>query len=257
MDSASDQARITLAVRAWLPDRPGALGSVASRIGAVGGDVVGIAILERGAGRAIDEILVELRSPDLVNLLVKEVNEVDGVDVEEVRLLSDGSADPWLDAVEAAAQLVGASDEDELLETLCDRAYRASGAAWAVIIGLEHAEVIVSRGAVPSAAWLAAFVEGSRASARSLGLMTDDVNWVPLPATGTALVLGREGSAFRSKERRHAAALARIADAWLRAMRERSALACRLAHPTRGAQACVEPARAHPSAVWTARPQSA
>lgn len=31
----------TYVVRVWMPDRPGALGQVASRIGAVGGDVVG------------------------------------------------------------------------------------------------------------------------------------------------------------------------------------------------------------------------
>ena len=39
-------------LRVWLPDRPGALGAVASRIGGVKGDVVGIEILEQGAGRA-------------------------------------------------------------------------------------------------------------------------------------------------------------------------------------------------------------
>jgi len=32
-------------VRVWLPDRPGALGLVASRIGAVDGDIVGIDVL--------------------------------------------------------------------------------------------------------------------------------------------------------------------------------------------------------------------
>ena len=38
-------------VRIRLPDRPGALGQVASRIGAVGGDIVAIDILDRsGAG---------------------------------------------------------------------------------------------------------------------------------------------------------------------------------------------------------------
>ena len=56
----------TFVVRVWIPDRPGALGQVASRIGAVRGDVAGIEILERGGGRAIDEIVVELPSPDLV-----------------------------------------------------------------------------------------------------------------------------------------------------------------------------------------------
>lgn len=38
-------------IRAWLPDRPGALGAVASRIGAVRGDVIGIDILEAVAAR--------------------------------------------------------------------------------------------------------------------------------------------------------------------------------------------------------------
>ena len=42
----------TLVIRVWLPDRPGALGAVASRVGAVRGDVIGIDIIERGAGRA-------------------------------------------------------------------------------------------------------------------------------------------------------------------------------------------------------------
>jgi hypothetical protein len=56
----------TFVVRVWLPDRPGALGAVASRIGAVGGDLVGIDILERGGGRVIDELVVELFDVALV-----------------------------------------------------------------------------------------------------------------------------------------------------------------------------------------------
>ena len=50
----------TFVIRMWLPDRPGALGQVASRIGAVRGDVVGIDILERDGGQAVDELVVEL-----------------------------------------------------------------------------------------------------------------------------------------------------------------------------------------------------
>src|SRR4029453_812232 len=93
-------------LRVWVPDRPGALGAVASRIGAVRGDVVGIDILERGAGRAIDELVVELPSEDLVPLLVAEVNQVDGVDVEDVRPVAVQLRDPRLDALETAAMLV-------------------------------------------------------------------------------------------------------------------------------------------------------
>ena len=52
-------------IRLQLPDRPGALGAVASRIGAVGGDVVAIDILQRDNGttqRAIGEA-VNLSAP--------------------------------------------------------------------------------------------------------------------------------------------------------------------------------------------------
>ena len=81
-------------VRVWLADRPGALGQVASRIGGVGGDVIGIEILERGAGRAIDDLVVALPNPALIDLLVAEIQQVDGVDVEEVVTVTPDSVDP-------------------------------------------------------------------------------------------------------------------------------------------------------------------
>src|SRR3954463_16389149 len=107
----------TYVVRVWVPDRPGALGAVPSRIGAVRGDLVGIDILERGAGRAIDELLVELPD-DLVPLLIAEVSQVDGVDVEDVRPAPDWPADPRLDALETASVLVGQQSVASLLDAL-------------------------------------------------------------------------------------------------------------------------------------------
>ncbi|HXA74159.1 MAG TPA: hypothetical protein VNV83_07960 [Acidimicrobiales bacterium] len=71
-------------VRIALPDRPGALGLVASRIGAVGGDIVAINILEREEGRAVDEFVVEI-GLDLIELLQSEIHEVDGVSILEIR----------------------------------------------------------------------------------------------------------------------------------------------------------------------------
>lgn len=71
-------------VRIALPDRPGALGLVASRIGAVGGDIVAINILEREEGRAVDEFVVEI-GRDLIDLLQSEIHEVDGVSVLDIR----------------------------------------------------------------------------------------------------------------------------------------------------------------------------
>jgi ACT domain-containing protein len=71
-------------VRIALPDRPGALGLVASRIGAVGGDIVAINILERDKGSAVDEFVVEIEGT-LIELLQHEIYEVDGVSVLEIR----------------------------------------------------------------------------------------------------------------------------------------------------------------------------
>ena len=66
-------------IRVQLPDRPDALGAVASRIGSVGGDVISIDILEREHGVVVDELGVGLPGDDLVGLLRDEVLEVDGV----------------------------------------------------------------------------------------------------------------------------------------------------------------------------------
>jgi hypothetical protein len=205
----------TVVVRVWLPDRPGALGQVASRVGAVRGDVVGIDILERGAGRAVDELVVSLPDDDLVPLLVQEIVQVDGVDVEEVRALDDPGHDPRVDALETAAILVGASSIDEALDALCMHGARLIGAAWAAVVLPRLGEVLASVGPAPSEAWLSAFVEGSR-SGDSASHPAEDVVWAPLPGTGLAFVAGRDGTAFRARERRQTAALARIVDTRVR-----------------------------------------
>lgn len=205
----------TYLVRVWLPDRPGALGQVASRIGAVRGDVVGIDILERGAGRAIDELIVSLPDGSLVDLLVAEIAQVDGVDVEDVRPIADPAThDARLGALESAARLVDSTGQDALLALLCADACADLDADWAAVVDVESASIGTSVGAVPSGGWLAAFLAGSRASeaVASGQAGPDDVAWAPMPAAQRELILGRRGRPFRSRERRQLAALARIAD---------------------------------------------
>ena len=222
----------TYILRVWMPDRPGALGQVASRVGAVGGDVVGIDILERGAGRAIDELVVELPDDDLVELLLTEMKQVDGVDVESITPAADALRDPRLDALETAAILVGASTRSSALDELCVHAARTVGAVWAAVVELESTIVIAHQGDAPAVPWLVAYVHGSQSSAK----VADgnggpaDVIWAPLPASGLALVLGRDGTPFRARERRQAAALARIVDTRFRELRTRAP--SRLAHPS-------------------------
>ncbi len=203
----------TFVVRVWVPDRPGALGQVASRIGAVRGDVVGIDILERGAGRAIDELVVQLPDASLVSLLLAEIDQVDGVDVEDVRPAPPELADPRLDALETAALLVGAGSFSELLDCMVAHARRDFGSEWAVVVDLDERTLLASHGAPPPPAWLVAFVSGSESSAAvSAGECgPDDVAWAPLGTSRLALLLGRQGRPFRSRERHQLAALCKIA----------------------------------------------
>ncbi len=212
----------TFVVRIWLPDRPGALGAVASRIGAVRGDLVGIDILERGAGMAIDELVVELSSEALVPLLLQELGEVDGVAVEEVRAIgSGGLPDPRVAALDTAALLTAQGSPAAVMIALATEAARDFEAGWVAVIDEERV-VHASHGELPPAAWIAAFVAGGRSSrlVASGAAGPDDMAWVDLPAADLALVLARPGRPFRGRERRQLAALARIADLrWTELMR--------------------------------------
>jgi hypothetical protein len=227
----------TYVIRMWLPDRPGALGQVASRIGAVRGDVVGIDILERDGGQAVDELVVELPDATLIDLLVNEVRQVDGVAIEEVRPVVDARHDPRLDALEAAAQLVGANDVDALLSSIVVHSRRVVGATWVAVVDIDGRGdgVLAADDGAPSAGWLEAYVAGRRAS-EGTGVRPQadhrgcDVVWAPLPASGLALVLGRDGMPYRARERRQVAALARVVDTRLQELhRSRS----RTSHPSR------------------------
>lgn len=202
-------------VRIWLPDRPGALGQVASRIGAVGGDLVGIDILERGAGRAIDELIVELPDRSLLELLARELREVDGVDVEDMRPIGVEVRDPRQDALDTAIALVEARTADSLLHALADRASRGFEAEWAAVISPESSEPLALVGRAPEVPWISAFVSGSRASMRVTAGESGpaDIAWSTLDGADLTLVLGRGGRPFRARERHQLTALVRIADA--------------------------------------------
>lgn len=213
---------ISCIVRAWLPDRPGALGQVATALGEVGAEIVGIDILERGAGRAIDELAVEIPE-DALSALIAAVRGVEGVDLEDLRIV-EGAHDPRADALELAAMLVGAGGAAALLDAVVTHGRRLLGGDWASVLCLDGGEVRASDGDAPAGRWLAAFVEGSRTSARVAEgrCGPEDVVWAPLPGTALALVVGRVGAPFRARERRQASALARIADSRLQDLSRRA-----------------------------------
>ncbi|MDZ4826538.1 MAG: hypothetical protein SGJ13_08750 [Actinomycetota bacterium] len=199
-------------VRVWLPDRPGALGLVASRIGATGADIVGIDVLERSEHVAVDEFAVVLQREDLVHLLVREVEEVDGASVEEWRIV-ERFPDPRIDALESVEYICDASGLDDLRRRLVERVHREFDADWAAL--LRDETLLATAGTDPPLApVLHALATGTAASptvaAGEHG--PDDLAIAPLSAHGAVLLVGREGHPFRTRERGQLMVLARIAD---------------------------------------------
>ncbi len=204
-------AGVPVVVRVLLPDRPGALGLVASRIGALGGDIVGIDVLERGEHLAIDEFSLLLPRAELAPLLVREIEEVDGALVEECRTVHS-FGDPRLDALDTAEQLVVASTNSALRARLVARTRSEFGADWTALLVGEDAPVF--DGTAPAAEMLRALAAGTGASPLVAEGVAgpDDLMVARLANAGAVLLVGREGHPFRRRERKQLVALARIAD---------------------------------------------
>ncbi len=226
----------TYLVRIWLPDRPGALGAVASRFGALKGDVLGLEIIERGGGLAIDELVISLPLDVSVDLVMKEVGAEPDVEIEDIRPLDGMVYDPQLDLLKAASILLGAETREDLAQALTEHVRRAMRCSWACVVQRDGVE-LAADGPRPNRRWLESFLSGSPA----VPLDGDDDGytppldtvWLPLPAAGLALVVGSEG-VIRARERQRLAALVRIADGWFRRMKERSDLIGRSLHPSGG-----------------------
>jgi len=201
----------TVVVRVWLPDRPGALGQVASRIGSVRGDVLAIEILEVGGGRVIDELVVALPDAELVDLMVNEVHAIDGVSVEHVRETTDGHVDASVLSLSVTAELAE-SPPGERVERFLDGVLRLTEGTWAMVA--RDGDVIASTGDVPAADWVTALLAGSR----HLGdphATSSDMFWSDLPLSGMWVAAGREGRTVHDRERVRLDLFARIADAIL------------------------------------------
>lgn len=201
---------ITVVVRVWMPDRPGALGQVASRIGAVRGDVLGIEILEQGADRVIDELTVALPNADLVGLLTAEIDAVDGVSVEDVRTVAIDRVDPNLAALAAGAALAEAP-ADERVELLCHAVHRLVDADWAVVLRQEA--IIFEVGDSPDVGWLQAFLAGSGHLNELDEALPSDLVWGHLIGSGLTVAAGRVGRMIHERERIRVSLFARLADA--------------------------------------------
>ena len=204
----------TYVARLWLPDIPGTLGSVAAAIGRADGDVIGIEILERGAGMAIDELLIELADSQRLESLIAEISGVPGVNVEDVHQVDPDRQDQSIVALDVAARIVETAVDDRL-PAACSLIRSMLEAEWCTLVGGDSPDVSV--GTIPDPAWLRAFLEGIRHLdiEASFEHTPGDVAWAPMHHGGF-IVCGRRQRSFRSRERQHLALIVRIVDSTLR-----------------------------------------
>jgi len=208
-------------IRVQLPDRPGALGAVASRIGSVGGDVVSIDILQRDNGAVVDELGVGLAGDHLLDLLRDEILEVDGVSIEALRAVDGPLPDRHAELLDIATELFIQSSREALLDHLSDRVRRSLVADFAAIIEADTTRVTAAHGEVPPddelramALWAAAPLS-SPVGADEMGTGADQspsVAAAELVRAGVVLVVGRAAPVLRSRERQWIAIMAELAD---------------------------------------------
>ncbi len=95
-----------LLLRVELPNVPGSLGRLATAIGAAGGDIEAIEIVEKGLdGTDVDDVLLDMVDGGMPDSVVSACNAVDGVRVLWIsRYLAGGGLFPDLEVVESLTQ---------------------------------------------------------------------------------------------------------------------------------------------------------
>ena len=175
-------------LRVSLPDVPGSLGRLASAIGEAGGDIEAIEIVEKRAGCAVDDVLLELSPGRLPDSVVSACNSVDGVEVLWIsRYAAGGNLFMDLEVVEELT-----SNPADALSIVIDRLPATFRVDWAVRLrrgsGPHAAEVVRSTGGAPDdLAW------PSIDAATRLADPDDVTVLCAVPLGNDVVVLGRRG----------------------------------------------------------------
>jgi hypothetical protein len=206
-------------MRIWLPDAPGVLGAVAAEIGAVHGNVIGLEVLEREAGVAIDELVVELPDdPGAVDAACRGIRNVPGAGVEEVTELMTEAKDREDTVLAAAAGILQAATPTAAMNALTGHLIALFDLNWLARADDDLASYAEVYGDVPPVQWVAAFAEGSRSGADPANDTTGSGVFVEIvPETGSTLCGGRTVP-IRRRERQEIALLVMVASRFMDAL---------------------------------------
>jgi hypothetical protein len=128
-------------LRVWLPDRPGALGQLASAIGAAGGDITSLDVVERTPATAIDDVLIDVPG-ELAEAVLLSVGGLDGVVVETWQPFTEGNQ------LHASLEVVDALGltNSRALAAIVRIAPAVLRARWVVIVDAVEGGIAVTQG---------------------------------------------------------------------------------------------------------------
>jgi ACT domain len=160
-------------LRVSVPDRPGALGALASAIGEAGGDITAVDVVERGPSAAVDDVLVETPDATSADTILAKLNALPAIVIEAWQPFTEG--DQLRDGLDIVDGL--GSTASRALAAITRIAPAVLRARWVVIIDQVSGGVAITQ-ASAGAPWV-------RWSAlpwlplASAGIVDADPAWLP------------------------------------------------------------------------------
>ena len=198
-------------LRVQLVDQPGSLGSLAVALGSAGADILSLDVVERAAGYAIDDLVVDLPPGTMPDRLITAAEALNGIRVDSIR--------PHTGLLEAHRELelidhVAAGGEKlDKLKILAEEAPKVLRVGWCTVVRRTESGVdrIVGGPGAPEtlpseAPWLPLEqAETLDAAAEWVPRVWQDMDTTlaaaPLGDPHTAVMLGRPGGPrFRPSE---------------------------------------------------------
>jgi hypothetical protein len=205
-------------VRVWVRDEPGALATLADRVARADGNVIGVEVLERTGGRALDEVMIEVASSSAVDPLCGRVASMAGAQIEEVRPVAPDAEEHSLAVIETALSILSCVRPTAALSALVESVPELFDADWCALIDPKAERVVMETAAAPPARRLVDMATGDGKAGAPRSESRVEVLVRSIEEVGFTLCIGRP-IPFRRRESREIDMLVRVTERTCRSVR--------------------------------------